>query len=90
MAFVGKNGKGKSTLIKLLLGELSPLSGTVDRLPQAKIAWCAYLQQSWLAHIQLTAQILRHVLKAPDQSNYLPPWAKITLRIPLNSHSLLE
>jgi len=32
---MGKNGKGKSTLIKLLLGELSPLSGTIHRLTQA-------------------------------------------------------
>ena len=39
IAIMGKNGKGKSTLIKLLLGKLSPLSGTVDRLPQAKISW---------------------------------------------------
>ena len=39
IAVMGKNGKGKSTLIKLLLGELSPLFGTVDRLPQPKISW---------------------------------------------------
>ena len=31
IAIIGKNGKGKSTLIKLLAGELKPLQGTVSK-----------------------------------------------------------
>ncbi len=31
ICIIGKNGKGKSTLIKLLAGELNPLSGTIKK-----------------------------------------------------------
>lgn len=34
IAIIGKNGKGKSTLLKLLAGHLQPLSGTVKFHPQ--------------------------------------------------------
>lgn len=37
VALVGANGQGKSTLVRLILGELSPESGDVRRHPQAKI-----------------------------------------------------
>lgn len=36
IALVGANGQGKSTLVKLMLGELSPVSGSVQWHPQAK------------------------------------------------------
>jgi ATP-binding cassette subfamily F protein 3 len=36
IALVGANGQGKSTLVKLMLGELDPVSGSVRRHPQAK------------------------------------------------------
>lgn len=34
IAIIGKNGKGKSTLLKLLAGHLQPLSGTIKFHPQ--------------------------------------------------------
>ena len=36
---IGKNGKGKSTLLKLLVGELEPLTGTVKRHPASSIGY---------------------------------------------------
>ncbi|WVQ84280.1 hypothetical protein IAT38_006432 [Cryptococcus sp. DSM 104549] len=39
VAFVGRNGQGKSTLAKLILGELQPLKGTVKRHPAIKIGY---------------------------------------------------
>ena len=39
IAVVGKNGKGKTTLLNLLAGELEPLNGAVDRHPQAQLAY---------------------------------------------------
>ncbi|TCD63191.1 hypothetical protein EIP91_005858 [Steccherinum ochraceum] len=39
VVFVGANGQGKSTLAKLILGELSPTKGTVSRHPLLKIGY---------------------------------------------------
>lgn len=35
---MGANGQGKSTLVKLMLGDLTPISGSVQRHAQAKVA----------------------------------------------------
>lgn len=37
LGVVGRNGLGKSTLLKLILGEIEPGSGTVERGPQTQI-----------------------------------------------------
>lgn len=39
VAIIGKNGKGKSTLMRLLAGELTPLNGEVRTHPAAKIGY---------------------------------------------------
>ena len=39
ICIVGKNGKGKSTLLKLLAGKLEPLTGGVKWHPQAKVGY---------------------------------------------------
>ncbi len=39
IAFVGKNGVGKTTLLRTLLGELPPAAGTVKLGPRTKIAY---------------------------------------------------
>ncbi len=39
IAVIGKNGRGKSTLIRLLAGELTPISGTVTPHPLAKVGY---------------------------------------------------
>ncbi|MCZ6673451.1 MAG: ATP-binding cassette domain-containing protein, partial [Verrucomicrobia bacterium] len=38
ICLVGRNGEGKSTLLKLILGELEPDEGEFERLPSLKIA----------------------------------------------------
>jgi ATP-binding cassette, subfamily F, member 3 len=37
VGLVGKNGEGKSTLVKLLIGEIKPTKGTVERHPRLKM-----------------------------------------------------
>jgi ATP-binding cassette subfamily F protein 3 len=39
IAVIGKNGKGKTTLLNLLAGELSPSKGNVVQHPKSKVAW---------------------------------------------------
>jgi ATP-binding cassette subfamily F protein 3 len=39
IAVIGKNGKGKTTLLNLLAGELKPLSGEVSRHSQLRLAY---------------------------------------------------
>ncbi|GAA6024343.1 hypothetical protein JCM8202_003687 [Rhodotorula sphaerocarpa] len=39
IAFVGQNGNGKSTLAKLIVGELQPTKGSIVRHPLAKIGY---------------------------------------------------
>lgn len=36
ICIIGKNGKGKSTLLKLIAGELSPISGSIQKHPTLK------------------------------------------------------
>lgn len=41
ISLVGANGQGKSTLVKLMMGELAPGGGSMQRHPQAKIGFFA-------------------------------------------------
>ena len=38
IVLLGENGNGKTTLVKLMLGELTPVSGEIRRNPQVRIA----------------------------------------------------
>lgn len=44
IALLGANGQGKSTLVKALVGELTPLSGHIERAKQLKIGYYAQHQ----------------------------------------------
>ena len=58
VAVVGPNGAGKSTLIKLLTGELEPVSGTVWKHPNLRVA---YVAQHAFHHVE------QHLDKTPNQ-----------------------
>ena len=48
IALLGANGNGKSTLVKLLAGKLSPMNGTMRRSPKLKVGYFAQHQQDEL------------------------------------------
>jgi elongation factor 3 len=58
VACVGENGAGKSTMIKLLVGEIEPQTGTVWKHPNARIA---YVAQHAFHHIE------QHLTKTPNE-----------------------
>ncbi len=58
VACVGENGAGKSTMIKLLVGEIEPQIGTVWKHPNARIA---YVAQHAFHHIE------SHLNKTPNE-----------------------
>merc|ERR1712125_135458 len=58
VACIGENGAGKSTMIKLLVGEIEPQDGTVWKHPNARIA---YVAQHAFHHIE------KHLNKTPNE-----------------------
>jgi elongation factor 3 len=58
VACVGENGAGKSTMIKLLVGEIEPQEGDVWKHPNARIA---YVAQHAFHHIE------NHLTKTPNE-----------------------
>eukprot|EP00580_Thalassiosira_gravida_P003959 CAMPEP_0201604942 /NCGR_PEP_ID=MMETSP0492-20130828/4919_1 /ASSEMBLY_ACC=CAM_ASM_000837 /TAXON_ID=420259 /ORGANISM="Thalassiosira gravida, Strain GMp14c1" /LENGTH=1039 /DNA_ID=CAMNT_0048069075 /DNA_START=38 /DNA_END=3157 /DNA_ORIENTATION=- len=58
VACVGENGAGKSTMIKLLVGEIEPQTGLVWKHPNARIA---YVAQHAFHHIE------SHLTKTPNE-----------------------
>jgi len=58
VACVGENGAGKSTMIKLLVGEIEPQTGDVWKHPNARVA---YVAQHAFHHIE------QHLTKTPNE-----------------------
>merc|ERR1719410_3312381 len=58
VACIGENGAGKSTMIKLLVGEIEPQQGDVWKHPNARIA---YVAQHAFHHIE------NHLNKTPNE-----------------------
>jgi len=64
IAVIGKNGKGKTTLLNLLAGEMSPTSGDVKLHPNTKIA---YFGQTNINRLRPEKTALQEVMDAhPD------------------------
>lgn len=61
IAVVGKNGKGKSTLLRLFVGELTPNAGTIKRHPELKTA---YFGQTNIARLVNEHTIVEEILSA--------------------------
>ncbi|XEC94259.1 ribosomal protection-like ABC-F family protein [Paenibacillus tarimensis] len=64
IAVMGPNGVGKSTLLKLLTGEIAPRSGDIVRNPQLKTGYFA----QELHHLNTDDTILDSLLKLPGMT----------------------
>lgn len=66
IAIVGKNGKGKTTLLNLLAGELSPLSGAVTHHQRLELA---YFGQTNIDRLDAEKTVEQEILDVhPDRS----------------------
>ena len=66
IAIIGKNGKGKSTLLNLLAGEMAPLTGTVRHHPNMKLA---YFGQTNINRLDHSKTVEEEIMDAhPDHS----------------------
>ena len=63
IAIVGRNGRGKSTLIKLIGDKLSPLTGKISRLNSIKIG---YFGQDSREELNLDKSILEELVALPN------------------------
>ncbi|HEX5034009.1 MAG TPA: ATP-binding cassette domain-containing protein, partial [bacterium] len=61
VAVIGKNGRGKSTLLKLLAGEINPVNGEVYRHPELKLG---YFGQTNIQRLQEDLTIEQEVASA--------------------------
>ncbi|MFQ5736046.1 MAG: ATP-binding cassette domain-containing protein [Thermodesulfobacteriota bacterium] len=66
IAVVGKNGKGKTTLLNLMAGELAPLAGSIKAHPALKTA---YFGQTNIERLNVENTIEKELMEAhPDYS----------------------
>ena len=66
VAIIGKNGKGKTTLLNLLAGELDPSGGVVTRHPQLKTA---FFGQTNINRLNLTKTVEAEIMDIhPDRN----------------------
>jgi ATP-binding cassette subfamily F protein 3 len=66
IAIIGKNGKGKTTLLNLLAGELTPLTGTIKNHNNMKFA---YFGQTNIVRLDPKKTVEQEIMDAhPDQN----------------------
>ncbi len=63
---IGRNGRGKTTLLRLLAGDLEPLSGTVDS-PQSVAA--GYFEQTHIATLSESNTVLEEIVSADPEGD---------------------
>ena len=76
IGLIGANGTGKTTLLKLIVGDLSPTSGTISMAKDLKIG---YLNQDLLSY-QSDKSILHVAMEAFERQNQLHTEIEILLK----------
>ena len=66
ICIIGKNGKGKTTLMKLLEGALKPLKGTIRYHPQTRKA---YFEQGNTAHLHDKMSIEEEIMSSQSMTD---------------------
>jgi ATP-binding cassette subfamily F protein 3 len=83
IGLIGANGTGKTTLLKLIVGDLTPTSGTISMAKDLKIG---YLNQDLLSY-QSDKSILHVAMEAFERQNQLHTEIEILLKKLENDYS---
>ncbi len=74
-ALIGPNGSGKTTFLKVLLGQLEPLKGHIRLGASLKIGYFAQAQDSLTGDHTVMDELLRHKpMDAHEARSYLAPY----------------
>lgn len=74
-ALIGPNGSGKTTFLKVLLGQLKPLAGTVHLGASLKIGYFAQVHDSLKGEWSVLDELMRHKNMLPGEArSYLAPY----------------
>ena len=68
-ALIGPNGSGKTTFLKVLLGELKPLAGEVYLGPSQKVGYFAQAHDALTANHSVMDEIQTHKPMLPEQAH---------------------
>lgn len=66
IAIIGKNGKGKTTLLNLLAGELQPVRGNINQSPRLKLA---YFGQTNISRLDPKKTVEEEILEVLPEFN---------------------
>lgn len=66
IAIIGKNGKGKTTLLNLLAGELQPVRGNINQSPRLKLA---YFGQTNISRLDPQKTVEEEILEVLPEFN---------------------
>jgi ATP-binding cassette subfamily F protein 3 len=83
IGLIGANGTGKTTLLRILVGEYRPTSGNVSKAKDLKIG---YLNQDLLSY-QSEYSILHVAMEAFERQNELHDQIEETIKLLENDHS---
>lgn len=78
VAFVGKNGEGKSTLVKCIMGEIEH-EGTLTLGHNVQIGYFAQNQASLLDENLTVFQTIDDVAKGKSETRYATCWERLCL-----------
>ena len=76
VALIGPNGSGKTTFLKTLLHDLSPLDGTFRLGPTLKTSYFAQVRSELDLEKSVLDAFLEYQNALPDQADMLPPQAR--------------
>ena len=72
VALIGPNGTGKSTFLKVLCGDLEPLSGYLKPGANWRMSYFAQVQDQFNLENSVLDEFLEHQYAVPGQTNMLP------------------
>jgi zinc transport system ATP-binding protein len=78
-ALVGQNGSGKSTFLSTLIGTLPPVKGSIEWIPNARLAWVP--QRNHMQHTNFVTVFDLVAEGIQRQWSFLRPWSSQPIKL---------